>query len=227
MAKGNRKEAEECLLGYMGKLTKGGYNRTIYENLFKQFNDEQFEAFVVSIENGNPLSIWFSNFDPKESLNWDNLLNLCKEYGYDPHQHLVVYDNDTGVRTVTPVKVIAGEAEVRKQRQHLFKKFSGAKDDSQVDDLTGQVINTSQAASLSAPELGVLLELGLEKTSHELYNIKGGDIDALKAYKNDLISTGKTTTIGSMRQGSGVKSLRTVQSFLRGRMLDNNYGDNL
>lgn len=226
MSKGNRKAAEDHLLTYMEGLTLGGYNRVVYENLFKRFNNGQFEEFVNSVAEGNPLSVWYSNFDKEEMLDWGKLLKLCEVYGYEPHQNLIVYDSDTGARTITPVKFIAGQTEVRKQRQHLFKKFSASKDDSQVDDLTGQVINRSQAASLSAPEVGVLLELGLTKTTHELYNVKGGDNGALKAYKNDLISTGKTTTIGSMQQGTGVKSLRTVQSFLRGRMLDNNYGDN-
>lgn len=226
MSKGNRKKAEELLLTYMGKLTKGGYNRTVYEGLFKKFNDAQFDAFVQQVAEGRPLSVWYSNFDPEEMLNWGNLIKLCAEYGYDPEQHLIVYDTDTGARSVTPVKYVVGKVEVRKQRQHFFKKFGASKDDSQVDDLTGQVISQSQAASLSAPEVGVLMELGLITTAHELYNVKGGDTDALKAYKNDLISTGKTTAIGSMRQGSGVKSLRTAQSFLRGRMLDNNFGDN-
>lgn len=226
MSNKNRKAAETFLLTFMGKLTKGGYNRTVYENLFKRLDDKQFEAFVNTVAEGNPLSIWISNFDPTEALDWSNLIQLCGEYGYDPEQHLVVYDVDTGVRTLTPVKYVAGNAEVRKQRQHLFKKFGGAKDDSQVDDLTGQVISTSRSAGLSAPEVGVLMELGLVVTTHELYNVKGGDVDALKAYKNDLISTGKTTAIGSLRQGSGVKSLRTLQSIFRGRMLDNNFGSN-
>lgn len=226
MSKGNRKKAEEHLLTYMGRLTKGGYNQRIYEGLFKKFNDSQFDAFVQKVEEGRPLSIWFSNFDREEMLDWDNLLQMCEDYGYNPEQHLIVYDTDTGARTVTPVKYIVGNVEVRKQRQHFFKKFGASKDDSQVDDLTGQVISQSQAASLSAPEVGVLMELGLNTTAHELYNVKGGDVGALKAYKNDLISTGKTTAIGSMRQGTGVKSLRTAQSFLRGRMLDNNFGDN-
>lgn len=226
MSKVNRKASEEYLLTYMGRLTKGGYNRTVYEGLFKKLSNAEYDDFVQKVKEGRPLSVWYSNFDKEEMLDWGNLLTLCKDYGYDPEQHLIVYDSDTGARTVTPVKYIVGNVEVRKQRQHFFKKFGASKDDSQVDDLTGQVISHSQAASLSAPEVGVLMELGLTTTSHELYNVKGGDVGALKAYKNDLISTGKTTTLGSMRQGSGVKSLRTTQSFLRGRMLDNNFGDN-
>lgn len=221
----NRKGAEEFILGFMDKLTKGGHNRTIYEGLFKRLNNEQFKEFIDTLDNGGSLCVWIDNFDVKESLNWDNLLKVCKEYGFDPETRLVFRDKDTGVKTISPVKYVVGIAEVRKQRQLLMKKLGYSKDDSKIDDLTGQVIGDSRGGGLSNPEIGVLAELGLTKTVQELYNVKGGDLAALKAYKNELITTGATTMEGSLRQGDGVKSLKTIQSIFRGRMLDNNFGE--
>lgn len=221
----NRKGAEEFILGFMQKLTKGGYNKTIYEGLFKRMNNEQFKEFIDTLDNGGSLCVWIDNFDVKESLNWDNLLKVCSEYGFDPETRLVFRDKDTGIKTISPVKYVVGIAEVRKQRQLLMKKLGYSKDDSKIDDLTGQVIGDSRGGGLSNPEVGVLAELGLTKTVQELYNVKGGDLAALKAYKNELITTGTTTMEGSLRQGDGVKSLKTVQSIFRGRMLDNNFGE--
>lgn len=219
---GNRKAFETFVLDFMGKLTQGQGNRTIYERLFKAMNDEQMEEFVVKLEEGMPLCIWASNFDKKEQLNYDGMVKLAKQYGLSLEQPLVVTDIDTGVTTVTPITYLVGSAEIRKQRQMLVKKMSAAKDDTMTDDLTGQVMGDSRAAGMSIPEAQVLRYLGLPKVCNELYNVKGGDNGALKAFRNDIITTGHTTTNGSLRQGSAVKALKTAYHLLRGRMIDNN-----
>ena len=218
----NRKACEEFIYGFMGRLTRGGGNRTIYERLFKQMNNAQFEEFVVKLENGMPLSIWASNYDKKEMIDYENVLKLCKEIGVELETEIVIYDPDTGVKTKTAIKHMVGVAEVRKQRQMWVKKFSAAKDDTQIDDLTGQVMGDSRSTGLSMPEIQVLRNLGLHTMANELYNVKGGDVDALKAYRGDLMATGSTTTNGSLRQGTIAKSLKTTHFLLRGRHLDNN-----
>lgn len=220
----NRKGFEEYILGFMGKLTKGGGNRRIYERIFKGMNDSQLALFVDKVEKLGSLSIWVSNFDPKEMIDYENILKLSKEYGVEVEQQLIIYDEDTGIKSVTPHKVVVGMVECRKQRQMLVKKFSAARDDSQIDDLTGQVMGDSRATGISQPEITVLRNLGLHTVANELYNVKGGDLDALKAYKNDLLTTGKTTTNGSLRKGSIPKVLRTAHFLLRARGIDGNIG---
>lgn len=220
----NRKGFEDYILGFMGKLTKGGGNRRIYEKLFKSMNDSQMGIFVDKIEKMGSLSIWVSNYDPKEMIDYDNILKLSKEYGVEVEQQLIIYDEDTGIKSVTPHKVVVGMAECRKQRQMLVKKFSASKDDSQVDDLTGQVMGDSRSTGISMPEITVLRNLGLTTMANELYNVKGGDLEALKAYKNDLLTTGKTNTNAALRKGTIPKVLRTAHFLLRARGIDGNIG---
>lgn len=219
---GNRKAFEAYVLDFMGKLTKGQGNRVIYERLFKAMNDEQMEQFVTKLEEGMPLCIWANNFDKMEQLDYDGMVKLCKDYGLSLEQRLVVTDIDTGATTLTPIKYLVGSAEVRKQRQMLVKKMSAAKDDTMTDDLTGQVMGDSRAAGMSIPEAQVLRYLGLPKVSNELYNVKGGDAGALKSFRNDIITTGTTTTNGSLQKGSIVKALKTGYRLLRGRHIDSN-----
>lgn len=219
---GNRKGFEEFIYGFMGSLTKGGGNKVIYERLFKPMSDKQIEDFVVKMEEGMPLSIWASSFDEKEKLDFDNLLKLCEKYGVNAVQRLVVYDEDTGIKSMTDYSAIIGTAECRKQRQMLIKKFGAAKDDYNIDDLTGQVMGDSRSTGISQPEITVLRNLGLYTMANELYNVKGGDLDALKAYKNDLLTTGKTNTNSSLRRGGIAKVLETAHYIMRGRHIDNN-----
>lgn len=219
----NRKKFEEYVLDVMGKLTKGGGNRTIYERLFKAMDDKQFDAFIEQLENGRCLSIWLSNYDPKEMLVFEDLLKLAKQEGFEIEQQLIIYDDETGIKTMTAHKAIVGIAEVRKQRQMLIKKFSAATNDNTIDDLTGQVTGDSRSTGISQPEITVLRNLGLNIMANELYNVKGGDQAALKAYKNDLLTTGRTTTNGSLRKGDIPKVLKTAHYLMRGRLLDNNF----
>jgi hypothetical protein len=221
MAK-NRKAFEDFVLTFMGKLTVGGNNRVIYDRLFKSMNDAQFEQFIVKLEGGQSLAIWASNYDPREMIHYENIIKLSKEYGVAIEQQLVVYDEDTGIKSLTAYKAIVGTAEIRKQRQMLVKKFSGAKNDHSIDDLTGQVMGDSRSTGISQPEITVLRNLGLQTMANELYNVKGGDNQALRAYKNDLLTTGKTTTNGSLKKGDIAKVLKTGHFLLRGRHIDNN-----
>lgn len=219
---GNRKAFENFVLTFMDKLTKGGGNRIIYERLFSAMDDKAMDQFIQHLEQGGQLSVWASNFDPKEKLDYNNLLKLCKEYNVEVEHQLVIYDEDTGIKSLTPHKSIVGRAEARKQRQMWQKKFSAARNDYEVDDLTGQPMGDSRATGISGPEITVLRNLGLHTMANELYNVKGGDQDALKAYKNDLLTTGQTTTNGSLRKGSGTKILSSVHHLLRGRHIDSN-----
>ena len=218
----HRKAFEDYVLTFMGKVTVGGGNRVIYERLFKGMTDQQMEEFVKALEAGSPLSIWASNYDVKEMIVYENILKLAKEYGVEIEQQLIVFDEDTNIKSLTPYKAIVGTAEIRKQRQMLVKKFSGAKNDHSIDDLTGQVMGDSRATGISQPEITVLRNLGLSIMANELYNVKGGDTQALRAYKNDLLTTGKTSTNASLKKGEIAKVLKTAHFLMRGRMLDTN-----
>ena len=114
MAKGNRKAFEDFVISFMKRVTKGGGNAVIYRRLFDRLNDKQFEEFVQELENGRSLAIWASNLDKKESIVWNDILKLSKELGIELEQQLIITDEDTGIASVTPHKVVVGTVEVRK-----------------------------------------------------------------------------------------------------------------
>lgn len=218
----NRKAFEKLVLDRMGRVTASGNNRVIYESIFKQSSDADIEALVQFLEQGNSLPVWSPGGIKNEELNYDTLMKLCELDKVKIMQRVISYDEDTNIMSMSPNEAIVGRSELRAQRQFWAKKFNAAKNDYKIDDLTGQVSMESRATGISMPEITVLRGLGLPTMANELYNVKGGDQDALKAYKNDLLTTGKTTTDGSLRKGSGTKVLSTVHYLLRGRLIDNN-----
>lgn len=225
MAERNRKQAEKYWLTLMKEITKGGYNYTVYRSLFDKLTDDQFEEFIVKLEAGGMLSIWVDNHNPDEYPVFDKIVELSQARGLEPEQHLVFYDQDTGLRYETPETFIVGTAETRKQRQMWVKKFGAAKDDTKIDDLTGQVFGDSRGTGISIPEVRVLKTLGLDLIAKEQYDVKGGDLGALDEYRKGIQETGHATVEGSLRRGTGVRSLQTAGLLMMGRHLENNLGE--
>lgn len=221
----NRKVAEKIWLDLMKEITKGGYNYKVYKELFSKMSDAQFDELMVKIEAGGQLSIWVDNNNPDEYPVYDKVLESCAKRGLDIEQHLVFYDQDTGLEYETPETFVVGTGETRKQRQMWVKKFGAAKDDTKIDDLTGQVFGDSRGTGISIPEVRVLKTLGLDLMARELYDVKGGDMGALDEYRRSIQETGHASVRESLRRGTGVRSLMTAGILMRGRHLENNVGE--
>ena len=222
----SRKAAEKFILEFMGKITRGGGNKLIYSELFKTMSDQQFEEFVVKLEKGlenrQSIPIWASNTDKDEEIDFDIVVKLAEEYGVSLEQQLILTDDTTGIEFLTPKTSFVGITEYRKQRQMLQKKFGAGKDDNTIDDLTGQVVGESKGGGISNPENQIMKTLGLVVTNQELADVRGGDLKALETYRNELITTGQATVYGALRNGNGVKSMKTLHYLLRQRFIDNN-----
>lgn len=221
----NRKEIEGDILQLAGDFTKGKGNHKLYTELFARLNDEQFKSFWNSICDNGFIPMFVDNFDMQETIDYDHMVKVAEKYNIPLEQQLVLIDPDTGLEHTTPEKALVGIAEVRKQRQLQAKKFGASKHDYEVEDLTGQPTGDSRAGGISNPEIQVLLSLGLPTMAKELADVRGGDIDAYRAYKNDILTSGRTTTESSLERGSGVKSLQTAHFLLYGQHIDNNLGD--
>lgn len=219
---GNRKAAEDVILDFVGKLTKGGFNLKVYTDLFKNMNDTQFEQFIDKIDKQGGMPLWTSNWDKNEHIEYDTVLGLAKEYGVELETQLIITDEDTGVELITPETYLVGIAEIRKQRQMLVKKFGVAKDDTSTDDLTGQVVGDSRGTGISSPEIKILMALGLNTVAKEIYDVKGGDEKALDVYRTELMETGSTNVNNALKRGSGVKSLQTTHYLFNARHIENN-----
>lgn len=219
---GNRKEAEKFLLDILGKITKNGKNKDIYEKIFKEMNDKQFETFVNEIEEYKGIPIYLSNVNKKDDIVYDDLVKLSKSLGIEMEQYIYITDDSTGITYRTAEKHLVGPCIVRKQRQMLAKQLTYAKDDSMVSDLTGQVYGDSKGAGISFQEVNVLRQLGLENTAKELYDVLGGDLGALKDFRQNIENTGTTNIKQNLKNGTGVESVKTLHYLLRARYINNN-----
>lgn len=220
-----RKEAEKLILDLVTPTTPSGYNGEVYKSLFKEMNDQQFDQFMVKLEAGGKLCIWTDNYDKKHQVNFNNIVKLSRSIGLEPEQQLTYVDQDTGMTLTTPESFVVGSTEARKQRQMLVKKFGAGKDDTMIDDLTGQVYSKSRGTGLSLPEVRVLITMGLPTVATEIYDVKGGDLGALEEYRSSIQETGQASVRGAIARGTGVKSLKSMNKLYLGRHLNNNFGE--
>lgn len=218
----NRKEIESEILALAKDFTKGGDNHKLYSELFGRLNDAQFASFWNGICDSGYIPMFVSNFDMKETIDYDLMVKVATKHGIPLEQQLVITDPDTGLQHTTPETCLVGPTEIRKQRQLQTKKFGASKHDYEVEDLTGQPTGDSRAGGISNPELQVLLSLGLPTLAKELADVRGGDAGAYRAYKNDILTSGQSTTQSALQRGTGVKSLQTAHYLLRAQHLDNN-----
>lgn len=218
----NRKEIERDILELAKKFTVGGGNHKLYSELFGHLKDDQFAKFWNSICDNKFIPMFVDNFDPKEGISYDHMVKVAADYGIPLEQQLVITDPDTGLQFTTPETALVGIAEARKQRQLQAKKFGASKHDYETEDLTGQPTGDSKAGGISNPEIQVLLSLGLPTLAKELADVRGGDAGAYRAYKNDILSSGRATTESALARGTGVKSLQSAHYLLMGQHIDNN-----
>lgn len=222
MEQNKRNLIEKSILEFVKEITPGGGNHHIYKSLFKEMNDNQFDTFWEQIKKRGYIPIFLDNFNQEEMVDYNKLKSLSERWNIPLEQQVNFIDPDTGIIHTTPRPAMVGIVEVSKQRQIVVKKINIAKHDFDVDDLTGQPVGDSKGAGISNPENNILIALGLTTMAKELTAVKGGDINAYRQYKSDLVSSGTTTVQASLKAGNGAKSLRTAYWLLRGRHLDNN-----
>ena len=221
MANPKRKQVEDLILKYVGKLVTGNENKKLYEDLFKSMNDKQFDEFMHKLKNKEAtLSVIIPN-GSKITTNVENNFKVAKELGYDFFQHLKVSATDDMPAYKTPNKYMVLKLPVRRAAQLLTKKISIPTDSHHVDVLTGQVTGKSKGSKISNPELQVLLGLGLKDSILELMKVRGGDQGANRAMDEILFRQGSVSQDQLNKYSTGVVSKKTLKAYFNAMMIQN------
>lgn len=207
-----------------------GYNENgrLLQEMLESLTDSEFDAYIRGFRNppGNeekPRSIlpyYLPNLS-KHRLNIGRLFDLHDKIGRSASQHLIMHDPLTGLEYVTPHTYPIVVLPVRRQAQTIAKKSSIPSGRQPIDELTHQPVQTSKGASLTQPEIGSLSARGLDNTLYELLNVRGGNEEARREFRKQLLDTGE----GNLDSLSGVgtiKSIDTMSIYLNGMHLGNN-----
>lgn len=195
----------------------------VYKNLILNMSDKELDDWITSLENGEQdISLIVPNLNKKQRLDITRNLKLAKEMGVNFFERLWLTNPVTGQTYLTNRKYMTLLLPVKRQAQTLDTKISLAADDKTIDDLTGQVTGESKGSSISYAEIQMLEAQGLSDTLYELLKARGGDEEAWRLMKRQLIQTGEFDTDVLDTLDTRAKVNDTLNSLLKGMHIANN-----
>lgn len=219
-----RVAVQDRIIKRMEQWDPSGINAKQYADIFATMSDVEFTNFMQKMISGeNPLSGTKPNFSSVKAGVQHNV-KLAAEMGYEMYKRIWVEDPLTGKRFLTPLKHLVYEVNVCRQTQTLDHKISVAKDNTHVDERTGQPTGDSRSAQCSGPELMMLKSRGLTSSITEMMKFRGGDNVSMRHLDDEIVKTGAASMAGVPGQSErSAKSVRTLSSILTAMMFTNNF----
>lgn len=215
MKHSRRKEVEEFVLKYIGKITNNNeQNLQLYKDLFKRMNNDQFDKFMNRLKNNE---IHFSVIVPPGNsvdINVKNNLKIAPELGVEFYQRLKHSPRGDIPGFTSNEERLIIKLPIKRASQILTKKISVQENSLNRDTLTGQVTGNSRACKLTYPEIQILSGYGLKDVLIELLKSRGGDQGEGNAMDAMLLKLGRADQQTLRRYSTGVRSTKTLKSFL-------------
>lgn len=220
----NRKAAEELVYKWYDKIDSSGRNTAMIKEIFAAMSDADFEAYVIKCK-AKKATLYMScpNLEKDRHMSTDNNQIVAAELGIELFQNIVYVDPYTGEEYVTPEKYLVCLARVRRQIQTRENKMAVPTDNNIIDESTGQVTGNSGKASISSPEMLVLVSYGLTNVAEEFMKVRGGDEAAMRFADKAIIETGGASLDRIAKLGTSARSTNTLATFLRGMHFDTNF----
>ncbi len=219
---GNRKNAEEFILKYIGKIVTGNENINLYKELFSNMSDKEFHLFMEDLrDRKTTLSIIVPNGNKNIKVNVENNFKIAKELGFDFFQRLKISGSKELPDYITPNKFLIFKLPIKRASQLLSKKVSIPEDDRSIDILTGQVTGKSRASKITLPELQLLIGMGMKDSVRELVKVRGGDIGANNAANAMLYKQGQASQRDIEQFSTGVISTKSLKAYFNSMHIRN------
>ncbi len=222
MSNGNRKEAQAFLIAAIEEMLPGGGNKEIYEKLFAEMSDEDFDKLMKSYESGEDRPVIYAPNFGKVSLSVERNLKLSKRYGHDPFERIWIHSEDPNQAPyLSNNKYMVVLLPLRRQAQLLIKKISVPENNRNIDQLTGQPSGDSASSKISYNELQVMRSMGLDQSLRELIKFRGGDIGGFNAMNKVISKDGKVSLDAIEPYTTGVESTSALKIFLTAMHIKN------
>lgn len=212
-----KKEFLKEITDGMSKLLKGNkkvleHNIELITNKVNSMNASEMDAFVNDLASGKmvlPVVV------PEGSgaISYENNRKVIASEGVDLF-HRIIETRD-GKEFMSPIPRLVMELPIKKPIQLLDKKRSIVEDQHSINVLTGQTTGASKSASLSAPEVTLMMANGMHDSIKELTKYRGGDTNA-EVVLEKLADLGMDISQETMeRYSSGPEVNNTLKQFLR------------
>lgn len=208
-----RKAAEANLIKWMNRMDPSGINGKLYQKMLPRLSDNQL---IELCENYPPL---YCPPNGPVKLDLKNLLKIGEELGHVWRQRVWLYDQTTGIRSLSKYKHFHADTVVRRQTQHIEDKQSMAVHTNSIDTLTGQVSGKSKTSSFSFPQAFEHFGKGEKYAMIEVLVHRGGNLDAGRALDRQIRATGSGSLNFEGSQNTRTTATVTLGGLLRGQHL--------
>lgn len=217
----NRKLAESEFLKRIKAISTNDDNYNMYVEYFKSLSDAAFDKMVSKLEQGDILPYYSANMG-KNPVDITKVLKVGDSLGIDFFERIWMTDSLTGTRYLSADKYMIVDLPIRRQAQHLTKGKSVTENSRYVDELTGQPTGPSRTSRMSLPEIMILESAGHDSSIKELIKTRGGDNEAFRASRRQLMDTGEYSLDVMDQLNSRPSSTESLRAFLLGMHIDNN-----
>lgn len=216
-----RKAVQDYVLKTLEIQEPGRYNHKRYEEFFDSLDDKAFHSWMETLRSSPHAKITLMVppfkvvLDPKDSF------TAAKFLGLELMERLRLWDPVGKRYCLTPERYYILKLPIRRLKQYLLDGLSVPDSDKRLNPLTDQVVKPDKGSAISFPQAQMIAEKGLTTTLHELMTIRGGDLEAYSKMKAQIEETGEAS-VDVMEGTSGVRSVRTLRSFLNAMHLTSN-----
>ena len=219
--KAARSKIEAYVYKVMSILDPAGDNTKRWKAFFGSLDDKGFEKFMKNLADKKvAMNLVMPNM--KKNIRVQDLLEAAKEVNYKTSHRLWMPDRTRpGRKYLTNEKYLVLTLPIRRAQQEIDKKLSVPERDNKIDALTGQVVSTDKASSISAIEIQNLHVRGLDQTLTELVRVRGGDVSAYGDFSRQLEENGEAK-LSSLDPRTRARSATIGRVLLEGMMIENN-----
>lgn len=218
----DRKAFTRIVVKGIAEVIPGSDYIKVIEKMLNDLTDDEFEQYVSYLERtGDSVPIVVPNMSDTK-IDVIRNIKICRDFGYEPYQPLILTDPVSGMTYKTPVKYLILTLPFRRQQQLLEEKTSIPDSNRQVNDLTGQPTGASKGASITYPEVQVMRSQEWIYSLEEFLKYRGGDTKGFQLMNRGVAEQGGVSLHELSNTPTRVKSTDTVYTYLMSAHLDNN-----
>lgn len=219
---GDRAAAQEqCIADITEICNDGGKNASLYQTMFSQMSDNEFDQFINSIDHEDAYLCAIEPVMSGGKIDSVRNVQIGKKWGHEFYQRINVPAIGDTPSYLTPIKYMVLDMPIRRQAQLLVKKISVPSHNRSVDDMTGQPTGDSKGSKISFPEIQVLSARENDDSCEELLKFRGGAEKAFRMMNAQAERTGSVSMTALRPYADNVKSSHSMYVYLTGMHLQN------
>lgn len=204
------------------ETTKGKPQALALKERLEEMSMDELTTFFLDIANKrNYVPFVAPNF-AMDNLDFENNLNISKEFGVDFFDQIVIEDRASGLTYCTNEEYMVIDLPVRRQVQTGESSISVPGTKIATDDLTNQPVGDANKSRITTPEISGLNAREMRATLHEFLSVRGGNLTAMNALDRSIIDTGHGSLEAVLADGSRAKITDSLSTILTSMHIKNN-----